>query len=101
MAEFDPVPGLRKALPVTPNNIALRQHLAELLLNTGREAEAEVEFKAAIGLAPNSVPLRLGLARAFQKQNKVSHALALLENITSASNSPAEAHLLLSQLLTR
>jgi len=101
MSSFDPVPGLREALKITPNNIALRQHLAEMLLNSGREAEAEVEFKEALSLAPNSDSLRLGLARSFQRQKKMSHALALLENMTARPNCPGEAHQILSELLTQ
>ena len=61
---FDPTAALREAVRVSPNNIPLRQHFAETLLTQGRAPEAEKEFREALGMAPNSAALKLGLARA-------------------------------------
>ena len=90
---------LREALQLSPNSLALRQHLAETLLSHGRAAEAEKEFRAGLAQAPNSVPLKLGLARAFQEQNKPNHALVILEDVVQGQSAPARAFLLHAQLL--
>jgi SpoVK/Ycf46/Vps4 family AAA+-type ATPase len=90
---------LREALRLSPNNNALRQHLAETLLGHGRPEEAEKEYRDALALAPNSLPLKLGLARAFYQQGKQSHALVMIEDLVKNPNAPARAFLLHARLL--
>src|SRR5258708_40028009 len=72
---------LREALRASPNNLALRQHLADTLLGHGRFEEAEKEHREALALAPNSNSLKLGLDRAFHQQGKQSHALLIIEDL--------------------
>lgn len=98
-SESDPLAALREAVRLTPNNIPLRQHYAEMLLAGGQAADAEKEFREALSLAPNSSPLRMGLARAFLAQNKNSHALALIEDIVKTPGAPAKAFVLHARLL--
>lgn len=93
--------GLREALRVSPNNIPLRQHLAESLLNCGRLEEAEKEFREALSLAPNSQSLQLGLARAFYSQGKNTQALVIVESLLKNDNAPARARLFHARLLFR
>ena len=95
----DALQALREALRLSPNNIALRQHLAETLLAQGHPEEAEKEFREALGLAPNSLALKLGLARSFHQQNKQSHALVILEDVVKNPNAPARAFVLHARLL--
>jgi SpoVK/Ycf46/Vps4 family AAA+-type ATPase len=90
---------LREAVRVSPNNIALRQHFAEMLLTHGRADEAEREFRAGLGLAPNSASMKLGLARAFYQQGKHSHSLVILEDLTKNPNAAPRAFLLHARLL--
>jgi transitional endoplasmic reticulum ATPase len=90
---------LREALRATPNNLALRQHLADTLMSRGRFEEAEKEYREALALAPNSNPLKLGLARAFHQQGKHSHALVVVEDLVKHPNAPARAFLLHAKLL--
>ncbi len=90
---------LREALRASPNNIALRQHLADLLLSRGRSAEAEKEYREALGLAPHSEAFKLGLARAFHQQGKHNHALVIVEDLTKGANPPARAFILHARLL--
>ena len=71
----DTLQALREAVRLSPNNIPLRQHLADTLFSHGQPGEAEKEYRTALELAPNSLPLKLGLARAFFQQGKQSHAL--------------------------
>src|SRR5262245_52832999 len=56
----DPLAALREALRLSPDNIPLRQHLAESLLGSGQPEQAEAEFKAALALAPDNAGLKLG-----------------------------------------
>ena len=95
----DAIQSLRDALSHSPDNIPLRQHLADTLLSHGRGPEAEKEYREALGLAPDNKSLQLGLARAFHQQGKNSHALALVETILKTSNAPARAFLLHARLL--
>lgn len=96
---FDPVAPLREAVRVSPNNIPLRQHFAETLLSNGKAPEAEKEFREALGMAPNSSSLKVGLARAFLAQKKNSHALALIEDVVKQPDAPARAFILHARLL--
>jgi len=95
----DPLPALREALRLSPNNNALRQHLAEMLLSRGQPEEAEKEYREALAQAPNSVPLKLGLARAFYQQSKHNHALVIIEDLVKQPNAPGRAFLLHARLL--
>jgi SpoVK/Ycf46/Vps4 family AAA+-type ATPase len=68
-------------------------------MKAGRFADAEAEYRAALALAPDLAPLKLGLARAFHQQNKRNHALVVLEDLVKSSDAPARAHVLYSRLL--
>lgn len=91
--------GLREAVRLSPDNIPLRQTLADTLLSVGRPADAEREYREALQRAPDRIGLKLGLARAFHAQSKHSHALAIVESLTEAGNAPARAFLLHARLL--
>ncbi len=96
----DALQALREAVRLSPNNIPLRQHLADTLFGRGQAEEAEKEYRAALELAPNSLPLKMGLARAFFQQGKQSHALVTVEDIVKNPNAPARAFLLQARLLS-
>lgn len=99
MPPGDSLDALRAALAVSPDNVPLRQHLAESLLGLGRADEAEAEFRAALALAPENTTLQLGLARSFYQQQKQSAALVVLEKLIKGRNPPAAAHTLYARLL--
>src|ERR1700720_4544201 len=90
---------LREALRASPDNLPLRQHLADTLLGRGRAEEAEKEYREGLGLAPNSLTFKLGLARAFHQQGKHSHALVIVEDLVKKPNAPARAFVLHAKLL--
>src|SRR5688572_15041281 len=96
----DTLQALREAVRLSPNNIPLRQHLADTLFSHGQPGEAEKEYRTALELAPDSLPLKLGLARAFFQQGKQSHALVTVEDIVKNPNAPARAFLLHAKLLS-
>jgi SpoVK/Ycf46/Vps4 family AAA+-type ATPase len=98
-SENEEIRSLREALRQSPNNIPLRQHLADLLLKCGQPEKAEQEYKEALALAPDNSHLKLGLARTFFQQGKNSHALVIVEDLVKNSNAPARAFLLHAKLL--
>jgi AAA+ superfamily predicted ATPase len=97
----DALAALREALKLSPDNVPLRLHLADMLLGSGRAEEAEREYKQGLPLAPGDVRFKLGLANAFAQQSKNSHALVIVEELVKQSNPPARAHLLYGRLLFR
>ena len=92
---------LRGAIRVSPDNVPLRRHLAQTLLDMGRFEEAEKELRRALALAPDSDELKLDLAGAFYQQDKNSEALVILEDLTRSDDPPARAHLLYARLVLR
>jgi transitional endoplasmic reticulum ATPase len=88
----DTVRALREALKLSPDNIPLRQHLAEMLLTVGQFEEAEQEYRQALALKPEQTELKLGLAKAFYHQSKHSQALVIIEDFVKRSDSPPLAY---------
>jgi SpoVK/Ycf46/Vps4 family AAA+-type ATPase len=95
------IQALRDAVKISPENVPLRQHLADTLLTLGRFAEAEQEYRQALALAAGNVALRLGLARAYYQQDKNSQALVIIEDLLKQPNTPAPAYVLHARLLLR
>ena len=93
------IQALREALRASPNNTALRLHFGDTLLARGLGEEAEKEFREGLSQVPNSLPMKLGLARAFFQQGKQSHALVTLEDLVKNPQAPARAFMLHARLL--
>lgn len=84
------IDGLREALSLTPNNIALRKHLADLLLQEGEVAEAEKEYRQVLLLNPHDETVKFGLAQGFFQQEKWMMALVILEELAKMPNARPE-----------
>lgn len=97
----DPLESLRAAIRISPDNIPLRLHLAEMLLGQGQPEEAEQELREALSLHPNSVDLKLALAECYFQQSKNSHAAVIVEELVKQRDAPAAALLLHARLLER
>jgi len=97
----DALAALREALKVSPENVPLRLHLAEMLVGQGRYDEAEKEYRQGLSLAPGDDRFKLGLAHAYYQQGKNSAALVIVEELIKRHDSPARAHLIYSRLLLR
>ncbi len=95
----DPFDALREALRQSPDNVPLRQHLADSLLERGRADEAETEYRRALAQQPHHAPLKVGLARAFYQQGKNSEAFVVVEEVLKHRDPPAAARLLHARLL--
>jgi AAA+ superfamily predicted ATPase len=91
--------GLRDALRVSPDNLPLRQTLADFLLGHGQYAEAEVEYRTASEIAPNNQKLKAGLATAFHRQGKNSEAMVIVEHLVKSGGASASVLVLYSRLL--
>lgn len=101
MAGDGVIEALRAALLHSPDNLPLRQHLAETLLGMGRTEEAEKEFREALAMSPRSVALQAGLAQAFYQQGKASQALVLVDEALKHPGPPTKLRLLHARLLQR
>jgi transitional endoplasmic reticulum ATPase len=97
----DPIPALREALRFSPDNVPLRQHLAETLLSRGEAISAEKEYMAGLEIEPSNFDLQFGLARAFYQQGKDAQALAVLEDLVSQGETTSALLTLYSRLLLR
>ena len=100
MAGFEStLAALREAVALSPDNLPLRQHLAQTLLDIGRADEAEREFKSALTRWPEQAPLKVGLATAFYHQGKSSAAIVVAEELLRLPDPPPRARLLYARLL--
>ena len=95
----DALQALREAVRLSPENIPLRQHLADTLLGLGRPDEAAREYRAALALAPDNQRLKVGLATAFSQEGKYSQALVIVEDLLKTPEPPARAVLLHARLM--
>jgi SpoVK/Ycf46/Vps4 family AAA+-type ATPase len=94
------IEGLRTAVRISPENLPLRQALAEVLAANGRYEEAEKEYKAAVGLAPSDAAIKLALAGIYYLQDKNSHALVIVEDLIKTAGN-GKALVLHAKLLLR
>ena len=92
---------LKAALAVTPDNLELRQHLAELLRVAERYDEAIEEYKVGLKVEPAHVGLKLGLAESYFRADKNSHAGVVLESLLTQDDAPAAARVLLARIRLR
>lgn len=97
----DPVQALREALKHSPDNVPLRQHLADTLLRHGRPDEAEVEYRQCLSQAADNQALKIGLVHAFFQQGKKSPALVIVEDLIKHADPPAQAYILHARLLVQ
>ncbi|NVI89268.1 AAA family ATPase [Actinomadura sp. BRA 177] len=98
MTDRGALDALRQAVRVSPDNLPLRRHLAEQLLDAGLLIDAEGEYQAALVLAPDDADLATGLAEAFLRQGKSGAALAALDRV-GAGQGPAKAGIIVAKAL--
>lgn len=79
------IAGLRQALEATPNNVPLRRHLAEMLIQHQQPEAAITELKIVL-TRETSPDTYLLLAEAYQDLKKHSTALALLESLSAKTH---------------
>src|SRR5512133_1920591 len=91
MSNLELIHALEAAVKATPDNLALRKHLAGLLSAEGMHAEAIPHYRSALDLAPNDADLKLALAEAYAGQGKQDVALVVLEDLMRSTAAPARA----------
>ena len=105
LTNADHVRSLRIALQASPDNVALRQHLAQLLLSMGEFEAAADEFSQALDFSQDDgserLDLKLGLARALAQQGKDADALGLIVELIPQKPDHAELLALHAKLLLR
>ena len=84
MSNLELIHALEGAVEASPENLALRKHLANLVLEEGLYAEAVSHFRRALDLAPQDGELKYALARAYAGQGKQDVALVVLEDLMRA-----------------
>lgn len=93
--------GLREAVRLSPDNVPLRQVLADALAAAGRHEEAIAEYQAALKRAPQNTQLKLALAATYFRQDKLSPALVIVEELLKTDPTPPAALVLHAKLLVR
>ncbi|RAQ95617.1 tetratricopeptide repeat protein [Thermogemmatispora tikiterensis] len=86
---------LKEALAVSPENVPLRRHLAELQLRLGRIEEAIEQFQAVLERS-NDHASRVNLGRAYYQRGDFERAEQLLQTALEQQATP-ELYLLLSK----
>lgn len=76
------IKNLREALKFSPNNIPLKLHLAEVLLQANKLDEAELEFSELIKLSPDT-RIKTGLAKTFFQKGEYAKCNVILEDLIS------------------
>lgn len=89
---------LEAALQATPDNVPLRKHLGDLLMEAGDFAAATEAYRRALDLAPADSALKLALAEGYFRQGKAEVALVILEELLRAPAPAAEALLLAARV---
>jgi transitional endoplasmic reticulum ATPase len=97
----DTIRSLREALQVSPENEPLRRHLAHALAGLGHFEEAEQEYRHALARNPDNSELKIELARVYFRQEKMTQALVIVEDVISHGKAPGAANVLHSHLLLR
>jgi transitional endoplasmic reticulum ATPase len=92
---------LREALRASPNNVPLRQSIADSLLRDDKAEEAQAEYEAALAIEPQNSTLKLGLAGSYYRQGKDSAGVAVVEDILKDGTSNSTILALYSRLLMR
>jgi len=75
------IESLKEALQVSPNNIPLRLHLADMLLKENILNEASEQFSEILRRQNDNVKALTGLSEVYYRQQKYSAAIILFEQL--------------------
>ncbi|OYP29958.1 ATP-binding protein [Rhodopirellula sp. MGV] len=101
MSDEKTIESLRLALEVSPDNVPLRLHLAEILGGLRKYEDAETIIRTGMAKHPADTELKMALANVFFLQQKDNEAIVLLETIGKKDGRYAESMLLLARLHSR
>ena len=77
----------------------MAEHLGKTLLQLTRANEATEVYRAALQHNPGNLQLQLGLADSYRRDNRVSHALAIVETLVAEKNPAPEALLMHARIM--
>lgn len=77
---------LKAAVDISPENIPLRLHLAEMMLQQNMLSDAADQFSAILKREHENNKALSGLAEAYYRQNKYSAAIILYEQLQQHNN---------------
>lgn len=80
---------LKEAVELSPENVPLRLHLAEVMLKAKMYADASSQFSEVLARSYGNLKAKLGLAEASFHQHKYSTALIIYEEIQDSMPVPA------------
>jgi MSHA biogenesis protein MshN len=92
---------LQKALAADPQDVAARQMLAQLHMDTGRTEQARAVLAEGLRLQPDQPGFSLPLARLMVDGGDLNGAIRLLEAEASRSRDEPQVHAFLGALLLR
>ena len=91
----------RQAVRLAPDNIALAEHFVRVLLSLLRYDEAEQFCKSLLAKHPQSKSLKVLMANTYFRQDKNSHALAIVETMIRGADAYPPALVLHAKLMYR
>ncbi len=96
----DSISNLREALKFSPDNVPLRQLLAETLLSANRLDEAEQEYSTLLKLSPDRKS-KAGLAKTFFLMGAYSKCNVILEEVIEDGKADFDIYLLHAKALLK
>ncbi len=97
----DSIKILQEALALSPENIPLRLHLADSLLDVNQLEEAEEEFKKVLSQNEENVKAKWGLVKIYYHKQNYATALVIIEDIAQELNNDTDFLLLYAKLLLK
>lgn len=95
----DHIKSLQEALQVSPDNVPLRLHLAEVLLREKLYADSADQYSEVLSRSYGNAKAKLGLAEAWFYQQKYSAAIIIYEELYP--NLPSDAMVFFVKCLVR
>ncbi|MFB6455654.1 AAA family ATPase [Chitinophaga sp. Hz27] len=92
---------LQEAVQFSPENVPLRLHLAQVLLQDYQYIQAEEQYRKVLELSHDNIAAQLGLARTFYHQQKYSVAIVVLEQLEHQEPDNFDALLLHCRILVK
>ena len=84
---------------VAPNSIRLHELLAESYRDREKYADAELEYKVALGINPNEFSVLVGAATNYLQELRIDLAHEMIENALVQNPSDAEANYIMGEVL--
>lgn len=93
------IAALREAVRLSPDNVALRQHLASVLVEADKLNEAKAEYEEAFQRAPDNVTTLVGLGSVLHKMGRNEEAAMRFSEALRRDGQCAEAHVMMARVL--